>query len=117
MIGLIRSEILKLRTTNVWWAMLLGLAALTALSLLANLFQANALIESPGDLSGPPGDQGGEGIGGGYGFTARPVGAFVIRGDQVEWRPALDVGRVILGGQLVAAIALLVLRSLLRRRP
>jgi len=57
-----------------------------------------------------------EGAGGGYGFIARPAGVFVIRGDQVEWRPALDVGRVILGGQLVAVAALLVLRSLLRRR-
>lgn len=69
-----------------------------------------------GGGNGPAGEHGGEGIGGGYGFTARPVGAFVIRGDQVEWRPALDVGRVILGGQLVAVAALLVLRSLLRRR-
>jgi uncharacterized spore protein YtfJ len=58
----------------------------------------------------------GEGAGGGYGFIAKPAGVFVIRGDQVEWRPALDLGRVILGGQLVAVAALLVLRSLLRRR-
>jgi uncharacterized spore protein YtfJ len=58
----------------------------------------------------------GEGAGGGYGFTAHPTGVFVIRGDQVEWRPALDLGKVILGGQLVAVTALLVLRSLLRRR-
>jgi len=57
-----------------------------------------------------------EGAGGGYGFIARPAGVFVIRGDQVEWRPALDLGKVILGGQLVAITALLVLRSLLRRR-
>jgi uncharacterized spore protein YtfJ len=57
----------------------------------------------------------GEGVGGGYGFIARPAGVFVIRGDQVEWRPALDLGKVILGGQLVAVTALLVLRSLLRR--
>ena len=56
-----------------------------------------------------------EGTGGGYGFIARPAGVFVIRGDQVEWRPALDVGKVILGGQLVAVTALLVLRSILRR--
>ena len=56
-----------------------------------------------------------EGAGGGYGFSARPAGVFVIRGDQVEWRPALDLGKVILGGQLVAITALLVLRSLLRR--
>lgn len=58
----------------------------------------------------------GEGAGGGYGFIAKPAGVFVIRGDQVEWRPALDLGRVILGGQLVAITFLLVLRSILRRR-
>jgi uncharacterized spore protein YtfJ len=58
----------------------------------------------------------GEGAGAGYGFTARPAGVFVIRGDQVDWRPALDVGKVILGGQLVAVTLLLVLRSILRRR-
>jgi uncharacterized spore protein YtfJ len=57
-----------------------------------------------------------EGVGGGYGFIARPAGVFVIRGDQVEWRPALDLGKVIIGSQLVAITALLVLRSLLRRR-
>jgi uncharacterized spore protein YtfJ len=61
-------------------------------------------------------DSDGEGAGGGYGFAARPAGVFVIRGDQVDWRPALDLGKVILGGQLVAVTFLLVLRSILRRR-
>jgi uncharacterized spore protein YtfJ len=66
---------------------------------------------------GPKQEEGdGEGAGGGYGFTARPAGVFVIRGDQVDWRPALDLGKVILGGQLVAVTFLLVLRSILRRR-
>jgi uncharacterized spore protein YtfJ len=58
----------------------------------------------------------GEGAGGGYGFIARPAGVFVIRDGQVEWRPALDLGRVILGGQLVAIAVLLVLRAFLRGR-
>jgi uncharacterized spore protein YtfJ len=58
----------------------------------------------------------GEGVGGGYGFMAHPAGVFVVRGDQVDWRPALDLGKVILGGQLVAVTFLLVLRSILRRR-
>lgn len=58
----------------------------------------------------------GEGAGGGYGFMAHPAGVFVVRGDQVDWRPALDLGKVILGGQLVAVTFLLVLRSILRRR-
>ena len=58
----------------------------------------------------------GEGTGGGYVFMAHPTGVFVLRGDQVDWRPALDLGKVILGGQLVAVTFLLVLRSILRRR-
>jgi uncharacterized spore protein YtfJ len=67
--------------------------------------------------SSPKQEEGeGEGAGGGYGFMAHPAGVFVIRGDQVDWRPALDLGKVILGGQLVAVTFLLVLRSILRRR-
>jgi hypothetical protein len=41
---------------------------------------------------------------------------YVIRNGDAEWRPALDLNRVIIGGQLVAIVALLVLRSILRRR-
>ena len=51
-----------------------------------------------------------------FGEPIEPAGVFVIRGDQVDWRPALDLGKVILGGQLVAVTFLLVLRSILRRR-
>ena len=56
------------------------------------------------------------GEGGGFGLRARPAGAYVIRGDQVSWEPALDLGRVILGSQLLALAALLVGRSIARRR-
>jgi len=63
-----------------------------------------------------PRQEEGEGAGGGYGFMAHPAGVFVLRGDQVDWRPALDLGKVILGGQLVGVTFLLVLRSILRRR-
>ena len=63
-----------------------------------------------------PENEGGEGLGGGYGFTARPAGVVVIRGDDVEWRPTLDVTAIVLGAQAVAAVSLLVLRSVLRRR-
>jgi hypothetical protein len=40
----------------------------------------------------------------------------VIRGDQVDWEPVFDLDRVILGGQVVALVALLVLRSIKRAR-
>jgi uncharacterized spore protein YtfJ len=49
--------------------------------------------------------------GGGFGLRARPVGAYVIRGDEVTWVPAVDVTRL----ALVALGVLVVLRSLLRR--
>ena len=71
-----------------------------------------------GGGGGGQGDQpdGSEGGGVGFGIHARPVGAYVIRGDQVSWEPAMDVSRVILGGQLVAVAALFVIHSILRRR-
>src|SRR6266581_1412209 len=60
-----------------------------------------------------PGGQG-QGSGGGFGLNARPVGAFVIKGDEVAWQPAIDINRVIIGGQIVAVIALLTLRAVIR---
>jgi uncharacterized spore protein YtfJ len=56
------------------------------------------------------------GTGGGLGLSARPVGAYVIRDGRVSWRPAIDVNRAILGGQIVAVVALLTIRALLRSR-
>ena len=58
-----------------------------------------------------------EGNGGlGFGLTAKPAGMYVIRDGVATWQPALDLNRVILGGQIVGIVALLVLRSILRRR-
>jgi len=56
------------------------------------------------------------GRGAGMGITARPIGAFQIKGDDVVWVPAVDVSRVIVTGQMVAIVALLVLRSILKAR-
>ena len=58
----------------------------------------------------------GQGTGGGFGSVAKPAGVYVISGDTVRWQPAVDVNRIILGGQVVAVVLLLVLRSILRRR-
>jgi uncharacterized spore protein YtfJ len=57
-----------------------------------------------------------EGAGGGFGTTARGLGVFVLKDGKVSWHPAVDVNRIVLGGQLVAITALLVVRHLLRER-
>src|SRR5919204_2744402 len=66
---------------------------------------------------GGEGAQGeGSGSGSGFGMTAHPVGAFMIREGELSWRPAVDVNRVILGGQVVAVVALLTPRGLVEAR-
>jgi uncharacterized spore protein YtfJ len=54
--------------------------------------------------------------GGGFGIRARPAGVYVIRGNEVEWQPALDVNRIILGAQVVAIFVILALRSIFRKK-
>ena len=58
----------------------------------------------------------GQGSGAGFGMTARPVGAYRIKDGEVSWVPAADTTRVIMLSQLAAIVALLVLRSILKRR-
>jgi uncharacterized spore protein YtfJ len=53
---------------------------------------------------GGGGDTEGNG-GSGFGLTASPVGAYVIKGDEVSWKPAVNPNRMILGWQIVAALA------------
>jgi uncharacterized spore protein YtfJ len=52
--------------------------------------------------------------GGGFGVSARPVGIWVIRGDDVEWEPAVDATKVAMRGMLVAIVFLFVLRSVVK---
>jgi uncharacterized spore protein YtfJ len=56
----------------------------------------------------------GKGSGSGFGMTARPVGAFVLRQGELSWRPAVDVTRIVLGGQVVAIVALLTVRAIIK---
>jgi uncharacterized spore protein YtfJ len=48
----------------------------------------------------------GHGGGGGYGVHVKAVGVFVVDETGAHWQPALDLNRVILGGQLVLAAVL-----------
>jgi uncharacterized spore protein YtfJ len=61
-----------------------------------------------GEGEGPEGPSAGRGAGTGFGIVARPAGAFVIRGNDVTWQPAVDVDRIVAGVFTVAALALLV---------
>lgn len=97
--------------------------AITVKRVYGEPYERNGLTVIPaaavqGGGGGGSGDQpdGSTGGGGGFGIRARPVGAYVIRGDQVGWQPATDISRMILGGQLLALAALFVARSILRRR-
>ncbi|MET0788613.1 MAG: spore germination protein GerW family protein [Cellulomonas sp.] len=67
--------------------------------------EVGAPAETEGDKP-PAGAQVGHGGGGGYGVHVKPVGVFVVDGSGARWQPALDLNRVILGGQLVAAFVL-----------
>jgi uncharacterized spore protein YtfJ len=61
--------------------------------------------------------QPGGGTGGGFGMSAKALGVFVIReGGKVHWQPAVDVNRIVLGGQLVAVTALLLVRAIIKAR-
>ena len=54
------------------------------------------------------------GYGMGYGLRASPAGVYVIKGGEVEWKPALDMNRLTLQRAGVAIVALVVWRSIIR---
>ncbi|GAA4558901.1 GerW family sporulation protein [Planotetraspora kaengkrachanensis] len=62
------------------------------------------------------GDAQAEGSGAGFGMAATPAGVYVIKEGKVRWEPALDINRIVLGGQIVAVVALLTLRAIARSR-
>jgi uncharacterized spore protein YtfJ len=62
-------------------------------------------------------DEGGQsGSGSGFGLSARPVGAFIIREGEATWRPAYDATRVALLGEVVVLVAVVALRGMVRAR-
>lgn len=84
--------------------------ALTVKKVFGEPFEKNGITVIPAARvrggAGGGGDNAGSG-GGGFGLNASPAGAFIIKGDQVRWEPAVDVNKVFLLG----AIGLLAFRS------
>jgi uncharacterized spore protein YtfJ len=46
--------------------------------------------------------------GSGFGLTARPSGAWIVEDGHATWKPAIDVNRIVLGGQVIALTAIVV---------
>lgn len=80
------------------------------------LIPAAAVRGGMGGGEGEGTDETPAGRGGGMGISARPIGAYRIKGDDVTWIPAVDLSRVIFTGQIVAIVALWAIRSILVRR-
>lgn len=89
--------------------------AVTVKKVFGDPYQKNGLTVIPaakvmgggGGGAGESPDGQGQGSGTGFGIAARPAGVYVIRGDEVTWKPAVDVNRVIAGIFTLAALALL----------
>jgi uncharacterized spore protein YtfJ len=87
-------------------------------------YESNGVVVIPaariGGGAGGGGSEGpedqGHGEGSGFGISAKPAGAFVIRGDKVAWQPSVDVNRIVLGAQVVVVVALLTARAIVRAR-
>ena len=80
-------------------------------------YQENGLtiIPAANVMGGGGGGGDPEGNGGaGFGVRARPAGGWVIKDGDATWKPALDLNRTILVGQLIAIVALLVTRSVVK---
>jgi uncharacterized spore protein YtfJ len=92
--------------------------AMTARRVFGDPLQVNGVTVLPVAVVGGGGGGGGvknnEGGDVGFGLSARPAGVFVVRNGDVVWRPAVDVTRIVLGGQIVAVVAMWTMRPLIR---
>jgi uncharacterized spore protein YtfJ len=92
--------------------------AITVKRVFGEPFQENGITVIPaakimgggGGGSGESPDGSGQGSGTGFGMAGKPVGAYVIRGDDVKWQPAVDLNRLIAGTLVLFGLAI-VLKS------
>jgi uncharacterized spore protein YtfJ len=80
--------------------------AMTVRRVFGDPYERNGVTVIPAAAvqGGGGGGGGDDGSGGGFGLTARPVGAYVIRDGRVVWEPAVDWNKVILGAQIVVVV-------------
>ena len=75
-----------------------------------------ATVRGGGGGGSGPEESSESGGGGGFGLVARPSGAWIVENGDVTWKPAIDVNRIVLGGQIVAVTAILTLGRILLAR-
>lgn len=75
-----------------------------------------ASVLGSGGGGGGEDEKGQEGGGGGFHIQGRPVGAYVIKGDEVTWVPAIDVARLLAIAGVVTVAALVVLKKIVAVR-
>jgi uncharacterized spore protein YtfJ len=88
--------------------------AMTARRVFGKAYEKNGVVVIPAaKIGGGGGGGGGEGENGsgsgagfGFGLGGKPAGAYVIRGDKVRWKPALDLNAIIARTQTIAILAL-----------
>lgn len=112
------------RQTDVWQAIEQAKEAMTVRRVFGDPYEKNGVTVIPaarvqggaggGHGDGPEGQ--GQGGGSGFGLNARPAGVFVVKGEDVEWHPAMDLNRIILGVQVIALAALLLARTVVKSR-
>jgi hypothetical protein len=81
-----------------------------------------ATVRGGGGVGGGDEEHGESGKAGAFKMSARPSGAWIIEDGRATWRPAIDVNRIVLGGQMIAMTAILVVGTVLlagsrRRHP
>jgi uncharacterized spore protein YtfJ len=90
-----------------------GLTVITAARVMGGAGGGGATDTSTTDS---PSGASATGSGVGFAMNGGPVGAFVIKGDEVKWVPAIDVNRLMLGFQIAFVVFFLVMRSMAKTR-
>ena len=74
-----------------------------------------AQVRGGGGGGGGRDEHAAEGEGGGFGLTARPAGAYVVKDGEVSWQPAVDVNRIVTVGVLGWVTAVWLITRAVRR--
>jgi uncharacterized spore protein YtfJ len=93
-----------------------GVTVIAAAQFMGGLGGGEGQAPNDGDRATGEASTTGTGSGAGFGATGKPSGAFVIKGDDVKWVPAVDVNRMLLGFQVALVVFFISIRSIVRSR-